>query len=573
VLSVQESDDLSTGDTVSPVSPRSKRQRVVERVFGGVAVVAAGAVVVGFGVYVVNADGAARISALFAGGLVLVGAWLLLWSYVRRPPPGQDDDFLDKFLAGAGQALLLGAVLSFGFGVVGQGLEDERAGVALRRDLAEQVRADAGGKSFSGVDLHGEWFFGLNMSEFDLTFADLTDAGLGDANLTNARLDGATLTDASLSDANLTGASLALADLTFANLTDANLTDANLLVADLTDADLTDANLTDANLAGADLTDADLAGADLTGADLFDADLTDALYDAATVWPDGFEPPPTAELVGRRRSSHESADRQDPAGRPVLDLANRPGLDPVIGNRAGTPRTNLKAAVPTSIPLIAAPLNPLPPGSSKRTRRSHANLVGPRREPLNPLEPISSRRPPLGFLPFRGPPPPAGDDRIRRNYRFRRPSHVTASRGPVLRPTAACAQTVPGQPRRPATFARPRTDPEPPAHPAERPAQPFRLPAGAADPRRTHRRPAGRRSNGPHPQMRSPYGQCHPRPHRHLRHRTTTSNRSPAGRDPTRAQTTERCHTSISPCSIMAAGRPRTARGTQPSPLREQSAR
>jgi hypothetical protein len=83
----------------------------------------------------------------------------------------------------------------------------------------------------------------------------------------------ADLTDANLTDANLTRADLTCADLTDANLTRADLTDANLTDANLTRADLTDANLTDANLTRADLTDANLTCADLTDADLTCADL------------------------------------------------------------------------------------------------------------------------------------------------------------------------------------------------------------------------------------------------------------------------------------------------------------
>jgi hypothetical protein len=237
-------------------------RRRIEQVFGVVALALAVAVVVGFAIYIAYADGAARTSALFAGGLVVVGVWLLLWGYLRRPPQGQDDDFLDKLLSGAGQTLLLGAVLSFGFGVGGQQLEDERAAVALRRDLAGQVRVRAEAESegfrgsFRGVDLHGELFIGLNMSEFDLSHTNLANAVLQVTDLTNAHLYGA----------DLTGAFLDGADLTDANLSCADLTGAHLFEADVTDADLTGADLTDANLTGAE-------------------------YDAATVWPGGFEPP------------------------------------------------------------------------------------------------------------------------------------------------------------------------------------------------------------------------------------------------------------------------------------------
>jgi len=307
VRKVPEPDELSSGATLSRVSQRSRRQRLAERLFGGVALVVVVAVVVGFGVYVVNADGAARISALFAGGLVLLGVWLLLWSYIRRPPPGQTDDFLDKFLAGAGQALLLGAVLSFGFGVVGEQLDAERAAVNRRRDLAGQLRSDAGGKSFAGIDLRGESFFGLNLTGFDLHRANLADADLTGANLSNAILVTADLSGAELSEANLSNANLSNANLSGADLSEADLSNANLVIADLSNAELSDADLSgtdlviadlsNAELFNADLSGADLSGADLSGANLTDANLTNALYDRGTVWPDGFDIPSTADLV------------------------------------------------------------------------------------------------------------------------------------------------------------------------------------------------------------------------------------------------------------------------------------
>jgi Pentapeptide repeats (8 copies) len=69
---------------------------------------------------------------------------------------------------------------------------------------------------------------------------------------------------------------------------------ATLKKAVLRDADLTGANLQGADLAGADLTGADLRGANLKGAILTDANLDDVKYDAKSVWPEGFTPPPSA---------------------------------------------------------------------------------------------------------------------------------------------------------------------------------------------------------------------------------------------------------------------------------------
>ena len=61
-----------------------------------------------------------------------------------------------------------------------------------------------------------------------------------------------------------------------ADLSDADLSGADLRRADLSDADLSGADLRWANLSGADLSDADLSGADLRRADLRRADLSGA---------------------------------------------------------------------------------------------------------------------------------------------------------------------------------------------------------------------------------------------------------------------------------------------------------
>ncbi len=100
---------------------------------------------------------------------------------------------------------------------------------------------------------------------------------LADANLAGAELAlldylrGADLTEANLSDADLVRIDLTEASLARAQLDRADLTDAHLPRANLTDADLSNANLRLADLRGANLEDAKLEGADLSEADLEDA--------------------------------------------------------------------------------------------------------------------------------------------------------------------------------------------------------------------------------------------------------------------------------------------------------------
>lgn len=129
--------------------------------------------------------------------------------------------------------------------------------------------------------------------------------GLGNADFQNTRIDspislrGANLRKALLEEADLTGI-----DLTKAKMQDANLEMANLTAAILSDAKLMKANLQDTTLVCAALVNADLSNSNLTGANLQKADLREAnlsqidwkranfrgaVYNKATVFPNGFD--------------------------------------------------------------------------------------------------------------------------------------------------------------------------------------------------------------------------------------------------------------------------------------------
>src|SRR6266566_1281557 len=94
-----------------------------------------------------------------------------------------------------------------------------------------------------------------NLSTANLSAADLSRANLTGTNLVTAHLWRADLTLTNLSRANLTGA-----DLTLTNLSRANLTGANLMAANLTGADLTRATLVSTNCTKAILTDCRIYG-------------------------------------------------------------------------------------------------------------------------------------------------------------------------------------------------------------------------------------------------------------------------------------------------------------------------
>jgi hypothetical protein len=114
---------------------------------------------------------------------------------------------------------------------------------------------------------------------------------LSRVDLRGAHLPGARLANAMIRHANLARTGMIGADLAGTDLEDTDLRQAYLRSARLTGAKLYRAYLQDTDLRGADLRDADLRGANLRGARLDGADLSGVRVDAATVWPDGFQPP------------------------------------------------------------------------------------------------------------------------------------------------------------------------------------------------------------------------------------------------------------------------------------------
>jgi uncharacterized protein YjbI with pentapeptide repeats len=122
-----------------------------------------------------------------------------------------------------------------------------------------------------GVDAWNRW-----RGQHSDTRPEMTETDLSGANLTETDLSGADLAGTDLSGANLTGANLNKANLCRADLTGADLSGAKLIGAYLNRADLSEAKLIQADLSGADLTGANLSEANLGGADLSGADLTSA---------------------------------------------------------------------------------------------------------------------------------------------------------------------------------------------------------------------------------------------------------------------------------------------------------
>lgn len=135
----------------------------------------------------------------------------------------------------------------------------ESAGQASQEMSEEALKAlaEQAAKRNAGANLRKARFQdGMDGSELDLRFANLSESSGFSLNFEGSRMEWADLVAADLRAVRLRGA----------DLTGARLHRTKLAEADLTEAVLADADLTRANLAGADLRGADLRGADLTGA-------------------------------------------------------------------------------------------------------------------------------------------------------------------------------------------------------------------------------------------------------------------------------------------------------------------
>lgn len=141
---------------------------------------------------------------------------------------------------------------------------------------------------------------GLDLRTVNLKRANLNYCNFSHANFIQANLERVQLQNTQCYKTNFTEANFANADLRNANLSRANFTktacpevnfrDAELIKAIFLDADLQGAVFHNAKLNGADFRNADLCGARFDKTDVSGAKLTNAVYDADTLWPEGFDP-------------------------------------------------------------------------------------------------------------------------------------------------------------------------------------------------------------------------------------------------------------------------------------------
>jgi uncharacterized protein YjbI with pentapeptide repeats len=135
-------------------------------------------------------------------------------------------------------------------------------------------------KDLTGISIHAD------MTGWDFTGQNLTNASLSGSKLTNAIWNGAVLHGAiiagsTLPDANFTSAKLRDTRFSTSNLQNAQFTGMSLIRSEFQGADLTNAHFANADLTGSNLYRANASGADFSGSNLRDASfrgtlLTDA---------------------------------------------------------------------------------------------------------------------------------------------------------------------------------------------------------------------------------------------------------------------------------------------------------
>jgi uncharacterized protein YjbI with pentapeptide repeats len=137
-------------------------------------------------------------------------------------------------------------------------------------------------------------------------FTDFGDVDLRGANLSNADISGADLSDVNLRGANLDGA-----DLSYANLKNTLLDGANMSNANLTGVNAQGAKLTYTDFSNANLTNAILANTNLQNATFDDANLTNTILTGANIYSAGGLIITSEQLTSTSREYKPETDLKD----------------------------------------------------------------------------------------------------------------------------------------------------------------------------------------------------------------------------------------------------------------------
>jgi uncharacterized protein YjbI with pentapeptide repeats len=236
------------------------------------------------------------------GSLFIPVGAVLLSRHPRGAPNAVGEVFKDL-----GVALLTTGLIGWALFDATNSVEEERAQRAERSENRLFVM-DASGtdrpRVFNGFDLRGQHLNGVQLPGVRFNETDLTEARLYEANLRAVDFIDATLVCSSLREADLTDPdNIGIGpDLRRAKLQGADLRGVQFGNADLENAEFGDAS--------GDLSYSDSHPTDLRGANLRDVEnIESARFEAViygeyngqpTMWPAGFDPPPSAPLPDER---------------------------------------------------------------------------------------------------------------------------------------------------------------------------------------------------------------------------------------------------------------------------------
>ncbi|WP_067654834.1 pentapeptide repeat-containing protein [Nocardia harenae] len=165
----------------------------------------------------------------------------------------------------------------------------EAASTAIaRRGYEEDGEARTRGEEIHAVDvgetcLAGVLMVDVTLTNTDFRGSDLSGAVINSSGIFDTNFDSADLREMVMRDTAVWRSSFRGADLSGAVFER----------GELNEVGFQDADLTGASFRAVSLEHVDLSGADLTGVDLTGVGVAGVKYDARTVWPVGFRPPPS----------------------------------------------------------------------------------------------------------------------------------------------------------------------------------------------------------------------------------------------------------------------------------------
>lgn len=213
-----------------------------------------------------------------------------------QPQAGQRSGYLHDTVVGAAMGIVVGLV-SGGI-LVGYQLveEDRRQQEAIRLENLRYVRDKSSedpelGRFFESFDLEGQSLSGLRLAKAEFGDANLSGATMHSFHSPDGRFTGTVLRDVFATDSDFTKARFSLSDMRESNI-DAVFDESIFFYVRAQGTDFGESTFI-----GAVMSCVDLRGADLGETDLTSARLVNVIHDSDTVWPPGFNPPESVDLI------------------------------------------------------------------------------------------------------------------------------------------------------------------------------------------------------------------------------------------------------------------------------------